>query len=121
MAVNYVSFLVQNIFRIEQLRTKIKLFIAFVINSSSLVILSLTFKCCFFIVFFRGFKKNENLQDKFFRFLLSINLFWDHVRSHRKFGPDRFSRFDVYWLKTNKQIDKQSIYIDSPLQFEFFF
>ena len=26
--------------------------------------------------------------------------------SHKKFGPDRFSRFDVYWIQT----DKQSIY-----------
>ena len=26
-----------------------------------------------------------------------------HVRSHIKFGPDRFSRFDVYWIQTNRQ------------------
>ena len=36
--------------------------------------------------------------------------------SHAKFGPDRFSRFDVYWIQTNKQSNKkqtgkQSIYI----------
>ena len=29
-----------------------------------------------------------------------------------KFGPIRFSRFDVYWIQTNKQTDKQSIYED---------
>ena len=23
-----------------------------------------------------------------------------HVRSHTKFGPNRFSRFDVYWIQT---------------------
>ena len=23
--------------------------------------------------------------------------------SHKKFGADRFSRFDVYWIQTNKQ------------------
>ena len=23
--------------------------------------------------------------------------------SHKKFGPDRFSRFDVYWIQTNRQ------------------
>ena len=31
------------------------------------------------------------------------------MRSHKKFGLDRFSRFDVYWTK---QTDKQSIYIE---------
>ena len=33
--------------------------------------------------------------------------------SHKKFGPDRFSRFDVYWIQANKnkQTDKQIIYI----------
>ena len=28
--------------------------------------------------------------------------------SHKKFGPDRFSRFDVYWILTNKQTNKQT-------------
>ena len=28
--------------------------------------------------------------------------------SHKKFRPDRFSRFDVYWIQTNKQTDKQT-------------
>ena len=28
--------------------------------------------------------------------------------SHKKFGPDRFSRFDVYWIQTNKQTDRQT-------------
>ena len=36
--------------------------------------------------------------------------------SHKKFGPDRFSRFDVYWIQTNKQTDRQTdkpnLYID---------
>ena len=32
--------------------------------------------------------------------------------SHKKFGPDRFSRFDVYWIQTNKQAPKQNLYID---------
>ena len=30
----------------------------------------------------------------------------------QKFGPDRFSRFDVYWIQTNKQTDKPNLYID---------
>ena len=41
--------------------------------------------------------------------------------SHKKFGPDRFSRFDVYWIQTNKptnrqtdrQTDKPNLYIDT--------
>ena len=36
--------------------------------------------------------------------------------SHKKFGPDRFSRFDVYWIQTNRQTDRQTdkpnLYID---------
>ena len=28
--------------------------------------------------------------------------------SHKKFGPDRFSRFDVYWIQTDKQTDRQT-------------
>ena len=43
------------------------------------------------------------------------------MRSHKKFGPDGFSRFDVYWIQTNKQTDrhqdKPNLYIDLvPLQ-----
>ena len=26
--------------------------------------------------------------------------------SHKKFGADRFSRFDVYWIQTNKQTNR---------------
>ena len=37
--------------------------------------------------------------------------------SHKKFRPDRFSRFDVYWIQTNRQTDRQTdkpnLYIDS--------
>ena len=44
--------------------------------------------------------------------------------SHKKFGPDRFSRFDVYWIQTdrqtdkqtNKQTDKPNLYIDTRFQ-----
>ena len=28
--------------------------------------------------------------------------------SHKKFGADRFSRFDVYWIQTNKQTNRQT-------------
>jgi len=37
------------------------------------------------------------------------------VMSHKKCGPDRFSRFDVYWIQTNKhtngQTDRQAKFI----------
>ena len=28
--------------------------------------------------------------------------------SYKKFGADRFSRFDVYWIQTNKQTNRQT-------------
>ena len=31
---------------------------------------------------------------------------WGHVTSHTKFRPDRFSRFDVYWIQTNRHTYK---------------
>ena len=41
--------------------------------------------------------------------------------SHKKFRPDRFSRFDVYWVQTNKQTpkqtDKPNLYIDKMKYF----
>ena len=30
--------------------------------------------------------------------------------------PDRFSRFDFYWIQTNKQTDKPNIYIEGYTQ-----
>ena len=38
--------------------------------------------------------------------LISINLPWGHVISHTKFVPDRFSRFDVYWIQKDKQTNR---------------
>ena len=32
--------------------------------------------------------------------------------SHKKFGPDRLGRFDVYWIQTNRQTDKPNLYIE---------
>ena len=34
------------------------------------------------------------------------------MRSHTKFGTDRFSRFDVFWIQTNRNTDKQGLYLD---------
>ena len=30
-----------------------------------------------------------------------------------EFGLNRFCRFDVYWIQTDKHTDKESIYIES--------
>ena len=54
------------------------------------------------------------------KFSSSINLPKGHVRSHTNFGPDRFSRFDVYWpdirkqtnTQTDTQTSKETTYID---------
>ena len=43
-----------------------------------------------------------------FENLIIHKLPWGHARSHKKFGPDRFSRFDVYWIQTDKQTDRQT-------------
>ena len=48
----------------------------------------------------------------FFKICSSINLPWGHARSHKKIGPDRFSRFDVYWIQTDRQTDKLNLYIE---------
>ena len=40
---------------------------------------------------------------------------WGHVRSHKKILPDRFSRFDVYWIETNRQTDKPNLYIEENM------
>ena len=42
----------------------------------------------------------------------TINLPWGHARLLKKFGPDRFSRFEVYWIQTNKQTPKPNLYIN---------
>ena len=62
---------------------------------------------CFrvFLIFF----KNLKFWWHFLEFWVSINFLWCHVRPHKKFGPDRFSRFYVYWIQMERQADKQSI------------
>ena len=44
--------------------------------------------------------------------LITQNLPWGHARFLKKFGLDLFSRFDVYWIQTNRQTDKPNLYID---------
>ena len=56
--------------------------------------------------------KIEFWRRQIFEILIIHNSSLGHVRSHTKFGPDRFTLFDVYWIQTDRQTDKQSIYID---------
>ena len=65
----------------------------------------LTF-CCWKTGGLQGFQnliKIEFWWGKFLKCLSSINLPWGHVRSYTKFRPDRLSRFDVFWIQTNRQ------------------
>ena len=43
--------------------------------------------------------KLKIFKTHFLNFLSFINLPCGTVKSHKKFGPDRFSRFDVYWIR----------------------
>jgi len=56
------------------------------------------------------FTKLKTFKTHFFKFYHIFS--YGHVMSHTKFGPDRFSRFDVYWIQTNKQTDKPNLYIE---------
>ena len=72
---------------------------------------------------FRGFKKNnfvvfQNFQKsnfdggEFLKIRSSINLTWEQASFHKKFGHNRFRRFHIYWIQTNKQTDELNLYID---------
>jgi len=41
-----------------------------------------------------------------------MNLPRNHVSRLKNVGLDRFSRFNGHWIQTNKQTDKQSIYLE---------
>ena len=74
---------------------------------------SLWYKIFGEFTFFHGFSKlyKKNL-DMNFRNSEHSYLPWGHFRCHTKFGPDRFSRLNVYWIQRNRQTatDKQSIF-----------
>ena len=67
------------------------------------------------------FTKLKTFKTHFKNFLSFINLPCGHVMSHKKCGPDWFSRFDVYWIQTNKQTpkqtDKPNLYMDKTRKF----
>ncbi len=52
---------------------------------------------------FHNLQKSNFVRGKNLKIQSSIKLSWGHVRSDKKFGPVRYSRFDVYWIQTNKQ------------------
>ena len=56
------------------------------------------------------FKYRILLRGKFLKIQLSINLPWGLTKSLRTIGSAVF--IDVYWMQTNRQTDKQSIYIE---------
>ena len=60
---------------------------------------------------FSNFQKSNFVRGKFLINQSSINFPWSYVMSHTKFGPDRFSCFDVYWKQTNRHPDGQANYI----------
>ena len=55
--------------------------------------------------------KLKTFKTHFLKFVSFINLPCGHVLSHTKFGPDRFSRFDVYWIQTNRHTNRQPKFI----------
>ena len=63
-----------------------------------------------FITKFRGFSKLSKIefcQRQIFKNSI-ICFLWGPVMSHKKIGSNLFSRFDVYWIQTNKQTPKQT-------------
>ena len=60
-------------------------------------------------------KKSKNFGDNIFVILSIHKPSLGHLRSHKKCGPNRYSRFDVYRLQTNRQTDKQSIHFKNFL------
>ena len=52
------------------------------------------------------FQKKSNYFLGFFKIIMFHKRSWGLVRSNSKFGPDRFSRFDVYLIQTDGQTSK---------------
>ena len=59
----------------------------------------------------RFFTKLKTFKTHFFICIIHKPSLWSRDVP-QKIGPDRFSRFDVYWIQTNKQTDKSNLYID---------
>ena len=52
---------------------------------------------------FHYFQKLNFVKGNFLKIRSFINVPWGHRMSQTKFGPDRFSRFDGYWIQTNRK------------------
>ena len=53
---------------------------------------------------FRGFSKfsKQNFDGgKFLKIRSSLNLLWGHARVHKNIVPNRFSRFNFYWIQSD--------------------
>ena len=61
------------------------------------------FNCERFLFVYIVKQKSNFVRGKYLKIRSSINLSWGHVRSHEKFGPNRFTRFDVYCIQTPRQ------------------
>jgi len=56
-----------------------------------------------------GFSKIEFVRCKLFLNSIIHKLSLGSREVPQKMGPDRFSRFDIHWIQTNRHPDKQSI------------
>ena len=52
---------------------------------------------------FKFFTKLKTFKTHFLKFLSFINLPCGHVMSHKKLRRNQFSRFDDYWIQTDRQ------------------
>ena len=65
---------------------------------------------------FQNLTKFKIFGDYFFVILSIHTPSLGHVRSQKLLQLNRFSRFDVYWIQTNQQTDKESIYNDFNIE-----
>ena len=61
---------------------------------------------------FQKFNKDRILMETIFEILIIHKPSLWSRDVPQKNGPDRFSHFDVYWIQTNKQTDRQAKFID---------
>ena len=67
----------------------------------------------------KNFEDFENLSEIEFcsrNSLRNLADFQNFKHFYKKFAPDLFSRFDVYWIQTNKQTPKLNLYIDKGVE-----
>ena len=61
---------------------------------------------------FQKFNEDRILMETIFEILIIHKPSLWSRDVPQKNGPDRFSRFDVYWIQTNKETDRQAKFID---------